>query len=63
MGKSKSFADKMNKKDSSTHCSECGESITAVKLISSERSKKINAWRFNQRFVRVCKCNENEIIS
>ena len=63
MGKSKSFADKMAKgaQDNTTHCSECGETITSVKLITSEKSEDTGAWRFRQKFVGVCKCNEKEI--
>ena len=63
MAKIKSFADKMAKAahDYTTHCPKCGESISTVKLITSERSQKTGAWRFNQRFVGVCKCNENDI--
>jgi C4-type Zn-finger protein len=65
MGKTKSFADKMNKsvRNSNTHCPVCGESFTSVKMVTSEKSEKTNAWRFNQSFVRVCKCNESKIIS
>ena len=65
MGKAKSFADKVNKgtHDYTTHCPECGESYTTIKLITSEKSDKTQAWRFNQRFVGLCKCNENEIVS
>ena len=63
MGKSKSFADKMQKggQDATTHCQQCGESITTVKLITSELSEDTGAWRFRQKFVGVCKCNEKEI--
>jgi len=63
MAKIKSFADKMNKtgQDSSKHCSECGESKTMVKLITSEQSPETKAWRFRHRFVGICKCNENQI--
>jgi len=63
MGKVKSFADKVAKstEDFSTHCSKCGESIQPVMLVSSEKSEKTGAWRFNQRFVGMCKCNEKEL--
>ncbi|MBN1779637.1 hypothetical protein JW948_00795 [bacterium] len=63
MGKGKSFADKLAKasQDYSRHCKECGESIQPVLFVSSEKSGKGDAWRFNQRFVGVCKCNENDL--
>lgn len=65
MGKTKSFADKVNKsaRSSSSHCPTCGEAFTSVKMITSEKSVKTDAWRFNQSFIRVCKCNESEIIA
>jgi hypothetical protein len=63
MAKLKSFSDKMAKAtlDFTQHCKKCGESIQTVKLITSEKSSKTKAWRFNQKFVGLCKCNENEI--
>ncbi|OVE79843.1 hypothetical protein BVY01_01360 [bacterium I07] len=65
MAKIQSFADKMNKSthDYTTHCAECGESYSNVKLITAEKSDKTNAWRFNQKFVGMCKCNEKAITS
>lgn len=64
MAKAKTFADKVAKasQDFSRHCQKCGESIATVKLVTSERSSKTGAWRFNQRFVGLCKCNEKEIV-
>lgn len=63
MAKAKTFADKLSKskQDFTTHCPTCGESISTVKLIVSEKSEKTGAWRFNQNFVGICKCNEKEI--
>ena len=64
MGRSSSFADKMAKAnlDYTVHCSKCGESITPIKYVTSELSDKTNAWRFNQRFIGLCKCNEAKIL-
>jgi hypothetical protein len=63
MAKAKTFVDKLakSKMDFTTHCPTCGESITTVKMITSERSDKTGAYRFKQKFVGVCKCNENEV--
>jgi len=63
MAKVQSFADKVNKgtKDFSTHCQKCEESYTMIKLIKSEKSEKTNAYKFNQKMVAMCKCNEKEI--
>ena len=64
MAKAKTFADKVSKasQDFTTHCPKCGESITSVKLITSEKSSKTGGWRFNQKQVKMCKCNEKEVI-
>ena len=63
MAKVKSFADKIakDKRDFTTHCPKCGESITTIKLVASELSEKTGAYRFKQSFVGVCKCNENDV--
>lgn len=64
MGKSKSFADKMNKanQDSTSHCAQCGESIATVKLITSEKAEDTGAWKFRQNFIGICKCNEKDVL-
>lgn len=64
MAKQKSFADKVAKAthDFSRHCKTCGETISTVKLVSTERSPKTGAYRFKEKFVGVCKCNEKELL-
>lgn len=64
MAKDQSFAAKVAKgsaTDSGNHCPTCGESFNMVKLIVSEKDEIKNSWKFNQRFVRVCKCNHAEV--
>ena len=64
MGHAKTFADKMAKSavDYTKHCPVCGESLRPVQYVVSEKSETSGAWRFNQRFVGVCKCNEHDIV-
>ncbi|MBN2030553.1 hypothetical protein JW824_09940 [bacterium] len=64
MAKAKTFADKVSKAthDFTTHCPKCGESIVSAKLVTSEKSTKTGAWRFNEKLVKLCKCNERETI-
>ena len=64
MAKAQTFVDKVAKsgQDFTKHCQKCGESISTIQLITSEKSNKTGSWRFNQKFVGVCKCNENEIV-
>ncbi len=64
MAKDQSFAAKVAKATagkSGTTCAECGEVYSAVKLITSEKSATTDAWKFNQRLVQVCKCNQSEV--
>lgn len=65
MAKDKSFAAKMQKSLGDrpvANCPQCGETISAVQLITSERSPRGNSYKYNQRFVAVCKCNAKEIL-
>ena len=63
MAKAKSFMDKVSKstQDTTIHCPKCGESISIVKYIASEKSDKTGSWRFKEKFIGVCKCNEKEL--
>ena len=63
MAKDQSFAAKVAKASSTggNHCPECGELSVPVKMVVAEKSESKNSWKFNQKFVRVCKCNEAEI--
>ena len=64
MAKDRSFASKVSKAHGDTsadHCAKCGEIITTVKVVASEKSSATGAWRFRDNFVGVCKCNENEV--
>jgi hypothetical protein len=61
--KERSFAAKLAKSagESGRACPVCGDHVTSVKLVVSERSPRTGSWRYNQRFVAVCKCNEKEV--
>ncbi len=65
MAKDRSFAAKVAKALSDggggSHCPECGEHLSPVKLVVSEKSEEKNSWKFNQRIVHVCKCNQAEV--
>jgi phage FluMu protein Com len=65
MAKDRSFAAKVAKgaKDQlkSKQCPKCGEVMNMIKLVSSEPKKDASSWRFKEKFVAVCKCNEKEI--
>lgn len=61
--KERSFAAKVAKSagEGGRVCGTCHEHITAVRLVVSERSPRTGSWKYNQRIVPVCKCNEKEV--
>jgi len=65
MAKDKSFGAKLAKAAgaSSRHCPECGELYTTVHVVQSVENKTKNGYRFKEKFVSVCKCNQNEVMS
>jgi len=64
MAKGLSFAEKASRgKGKRGHiCPTCGQPIATVKLVHAERSPVKDSWKFNQKFVAVCKCNEKEVL-
>lgn len=64
MAKQQSFADKVAK--GALHgkkCPVCGTIFQPILMVSSERSQRGPDWKFNERRVQVCKCNEKEVYS
>jgi hypothetical protein len=63
MAKQQTFADKLMKGKRKTvgTCPKCGTEYSYVLHVSTEKSEKSGAWKFNQRHTRVCKCNEKQI--
>ncbi len=63
MAKVQSFADKAQKAASvkGAKCPVCGTIFQPLLLVSSVRSATAPSWKFSERRVQVCKCNEKEI--
>jgi hypothetical protein len=61
MAKKQSFADKASKKKHVDICPVCGGEITHIKLMKAVN--RDGSWRFNNKPVGVCKCNEAEVYS
>jgi len=62
MGKDRSFAAKMAKGAVATNqCPKCGQIKNIVKVIESEVKTEKGTWRFKEKFVAVCSCNEKEV--
>ncbi len=65
MAKQQSFADKATKAAAmkGAKCPVCGTVYQPIKLVTSERSQTSQSWKFSERRVQVCKCNEKQIYS
>jgi hypothetical protein len=59
MAKKQSFADKASKKKHVSVCPICNSEVLHIKLMKAV--KRDGNWRFTNRPVGVCKCNEAEI--
>ncbi len=65
MAKQQSFADKATKAAAmkGAKCPVCGTVFQPIKLVTSEKSQTGQSWKFSERRVQVCKCNEKQIYS
>ena len=65
MAKDKSFAAKIAKasKANATHCPVCGEVRVPLLVVESVKNEAKGTYKFNKNFVRVCQCNQNEVMS
>ena len=59
MAKKQSFADKASKKKQINVCPVCNTEIAHIKLMKAVKTN--GNWRFTNKPVGVCKCNEAEI--
>lgn len=63
MAKQQTFADKATKAASmkGAKCPVCGTIYQPLLTVSSEYSEHSGMWKFNERRVQVCKCNEKAV--
>jgi hypothetical protein len=54
------FADKVRKEKHVVYCPKCGGAIQPILYVTPVRSPS-GSWRFRERNVGVCKCNQAEI--
>ncbi|RKY84287.1 hypothetical protein DRQ09_08835 [candidate division KSB1 bacterium] len=64
MARKTSFAQKAAKASMTfgVKCPKCKEVYVPTKIIISRRTGKNGAWKFNEKIVNICKCNENEYV-
>ncbi len=63
MAKQQTFADKATKAAmrKGATCPTCGAIYQPILMVSSERGRSGSTWKFNERRVQVCKCNEKQV--
>jgi hypothetical protein len=61
MAKKMSFEDKAKKQKKTSTCKVCGSSIQYLRLVKSVKNPVTDSWRFSDRNVGVCKCNQAEV--
>ena len=63
MAKERSFAAKIAKSHavSTNVCPVCGVAKSSVHYVKGMKNDEKGSWRFKERYVAVCKCNEKEI--
>jgi ribosomal protein L34E len=54
------FADKVRKEKHVVYCPKCGGAIQPILYVTPVRSPS-GSWRFRERNMGVCKCNQAEI--
>ncbi len=54
------FADKVKKEKHVVYCPKCNGAIQSILYVTSEKSPS-GSWRFREKHVGVCKCNQAEI--
>ena len=59
--KQRTFADKLRREKQVVHCPKCGGAVQPIFHVKSEWSERTNSWKFKQKLVKVCKCNQKEV--
>ncbi len=58
--KQTTFADKMKKEKEVFYCAKCGGAKQSILYVESVKSDN-GSWKFREKQVEVCKCNQAEI--
>lgn len=60
--KKRTFADKMKREEKVMVCPVCNSPIQNIFLVKSVKTDN-GFWKFKQRHISVCKCNQKEVYS
>ena len=62
MAKRQSFADKASKKSHVKICPVCNSQVDAYRMVDPTITTDKKSWKFKDKIVEICKCNEKEIL-
>ncbi|MCK4965948.1 hypothetical protein KAS50_02890 [bacterium] len=60
--KERTFASKLSKDNAGEKCPVCNQQLSSVKLIKSVQTEDTGAWKFQENHVKICKCNQKEVM-
>jgi len=64
MAKERSFQAKVAKAQMAPQrqCKVCKEAIVSYQVVQTVKNAEKNSWRFKEKYVGVCKCNEKQVL-
>ncbi|MCC6962627.1 MAG: hypothetical protein IT585_05195 [candidate division Zixibacteria bacterium] len=62
MAKRQSFADKASKKAHVKLCPVCGTAVEPTRVVDPTYTTDKKSWKFKDRIVEICKCNQKELL-
>ena len=60
--KERTFASKLRKDNTAEKCPVCNQQLSSVKLIKSVQTEDTGTWNFQENHVKMCKCNQKEVM-
>ncbi|MGB5105720.1 MAG: hypothetical protein WBP29_03095 [Candidatus Zixiibacteriota bacterium] len=62
MAKRQSFADKASKKAHVKICPVCSTAMEPIRLVDPTFTTDKKSWKFKDKIVEMCKCNQKDIL-
>ena len=60
--KEQTFISKVKKEKMVINCPVCKQIVTPIIFVKTVQSEISGAWKFNERSIKLCKCNEKEVL-
>lgn len=62
MAKRQSFADKASKKAHTKMCPVCATAVEPTRVVDPSYSTDKKSWKFKDKIVEICKCNQKDLL-